>query len=174
MDLEKIAPIIKKIIQDVLLEKKYPYGRVKMGVNNKKASGDLIDYISVRPVNQAHLKMLEIYMLDYAQVVDQGRAKGTAVSPLAIMKWLQSRGINVRDEKGRLVEGQQKFRKSLQNSINQNQALPIAFKISNSIKANSIRATYFMEDALERIKNNAKIDELLGEEAIQDLLDSIK
>ena len=107
MNLEAIAPIVEKIIKDVLLEKRYPYGRVKMGVNNKKASGNLIDYISVRPVNQANFKMLEIYMLDYAQVVDQGRKPGTAVTPLAIMKWLQSRGINVRDERGRLIEVEQ-------------------------------------------------------------------
>ena len=105
MNLEKISPIIEKIIKDVLLERRYPYGWTKFGVSNKNASGNLIDYISVRTESSKNQSTLELYMLYYADVVDKGRRKGEYVSPMAIMEWIKNKGINVRDEKGRFEAG---------------------------------------------------------------------
>lgn len=171
MNLEAIAPIVEQIIKDVLLKTKYPYNG---GMALKKASGDLIDYISVRSEKDGDLDVLTIYMVDYAEAVDQGRSKGSYVPVNAIMKWLQEKGINVRDDRGRLVKGQQKFRKKLQSSIAAKKALPIAYAISTSIKNKGIRPTHFMEESINRMLNNNKIDELLQNSAIEDLLNSVK
>lgn len=170
MNLEKISPIIEKIIKDVLLERRYPYGWTKFGVSNKNASGNLIDYISVRTESSKNQSTLELYMLYYADVVDKGRRKGEYVSPMAIMEWIKNKGINVRDDKGRFVKGNQKFRKNLTSSFKTGNALPMAFAISRSIKDNGIRATNFLDIALERIKNNTKIEALLGDAVMQDLI----
>jgi hypothetical protein len=171
MDLNAIAPIVENIIKDVLSKTKYPYNG---GTALKKASGNLIDYISVRSEKDGDLDVLTIYMVDYAEAVDQGRSKGSYVPVNAIMKWLQDKGINVRDDRGRLVKGQQKFRKKLQSSIKANKALPMAYAISASIKNKGIRPTYFMEEAINRMLNNKKIDELLENSAIEDLVNSLK
>jgi len=175
MNLDAIGPIIEKIIREVLTEKRYPYGNFSsFGVSNKKASGDLIDYISVITKNTPTTSTLELYMLYYAEIVDQGRKEGNFVPPMAIMEWIKNKNINVRDNKGRFVKGGQSFTKKLSASVNSQKPLQLAYAISRSIKDNGIRPTNFLELALQRIENNKKIESLLEDAAMQDLLDLIK
>lgn len=160
MDLEKIAPIIEKIMKETLEQKRYPFGFAKFrGVGNKVASGKLRDSISVqvKKVNENET-IIQVLSEQYAQWVQSGRLPGKKGVPItAIENWIKSRGLQGRDKTGKFIK-----RRSF------------AFAIQNNIKKFGIRPSNFLDVALETIAQDQKIMELLGDAAYEELIDLIE
>jgi len=160
MDLEKIAPIIEKIMKDTLEQKRYPFGFAKFkGVGNKVASGKLRDSISVKvvKVNEGE-SIIQVLTAEYAQWVQSGRLPGKKGIPVdALEKWIKERGLTGRDKKGRYIK-----RRSF------------AFAIQSNIKKFGIRPSNFLDVALEMIANDPKIMDLIEDGAYEELLNLIE
>ena len=160
MELEKIAPIIEKIMKDTLEQKRYPFGFAKFkGVGNKVASGKLRDSISVKvvKVNEGE-SIIQVLTAEYAQWVQSGRLPGKKGIPVdALEKWIKERGLTGRDKKGRYIK-----RRSF------------AFAIQSNIKKFGIRPSNFLDVALEMIANDPKIMDLIEDGAYEELLNLIE
>jgi hypothetical protein len=160
MDLEKIAPIIEKIMKDTLEQKRYPFGFAKFkGTGNKVASGKLRDSISVvtKKVNKDET-IIQVLSAEYAQWVQSGRLPGKKGVPVdALEKWIKDRGLTGRDKKGRFIK-----RRSF------------AFAIQKNIKKFGIRPSNFLDVALEMIADDPKIMDLIEEGSFEELLDLIQ
>jgi hypothetical protein len=160
MDLEKIAPIIEKIMKDTLEQKRYPFGFAKFkGVGNKVASGKLRDSISVKvvKVNEGE-SIIQVLTAEYAQWVQSGRLPGKKGVPVdALEKWIKERGLTGRDKRGRYIK-----RRSF------------AFAIQSNIKKFGIRPSNFLDVALEMIANDPKIMDLIEDGAYEELLNLIE
>ena len=160
MDLEKIAPIIEKIMKDTLEQKRYPFGFAKFrGTGNKVASGKLRDSISVNvvKVNESET-IIQVISEAYAQWVQSGRLPGKKGVPVdALEQWIKERGLTGRDKRGRFIK-----RRSF------------AFAIQANIKKFGIRPSNFLDVALEMIANDPKIMELIGDNAYEELLNLIE
>lgn len=162
MDLEAIKPIVQDIVKNVLLERRYEYGWPTKGMSNKKATGGLINSIKVIQIKENNTDILQVDMKDpNYKYVEKGRAKGKYVPIKAILKWMAQRGIGIRNEKGQFVK-------------DDNARTAAAFRISNSIRVNGVRATGFIEIARKRIAENKQVMQLLEEAAMQELIDIIK
>jgi len=160
MDLEKIAPIIEKIMKDTLEQKRYPFGFAKFkGVGNKVASGKLRDSISVNVVKvNENETIIQVLSAEYAQWVQSGRLPGKKGVPVdALEKWIKDRGLTGRDKKGRFIK-----RRSF------------AFAIQKNIKKFGIRPSNFLDVALEMIADDPKIMDLIEEGSFEELLDLIQ
>jgi hypothetical protein len=160
MDLEKIAPIIEKIMKKTLEEKRYPFGFAKFrGVGNKVASGKLRDSISVNVVKvNENETIIQVLSAEYAQWVQSGRLPGKKGVPVdALEKWIKDRGLTGRDKRGRFIK-----RRSF------------AFAIQKNIKKFGIRPSNFLDVALEMIANDPKIMDLIEEGSFEELLDLIQ
>jgi hypothetical protein len=160
MDLEKIAPIIEKIMKDTLEQKRYPFGFAKFkGVGNKVASGKLRDSISVNvvKVNEGET-IIQVLTAEYAQWVQSGRLPGKKGVPVdALEQWIKERGLTGRDKRGRFIK-----RRSF------------AFAIQSNIKKFGIRPSNFLDVALEMIANDPKIMDLIEEGSFDELLNIIE
>jgi hypothetical protein len=160
MDLEKIAPIIEKIMKDTLEQKRYPFGFAKFrGTGNKVASGKLRDSISVKvvKVNEGE-SIIQVLTAEYAQWVQSGRLPGKKGIPVdALEKWIKERGLTGRDKRGRYIK-----RRSF------------AFAIQSNIKKFGIRPSNFLDVALEMIANDPKIMDLIEDGAYEELLNLIE
>jgi hypothetical protein len=160
MDLEKIAPIIEKIMKDTLEQKRYPFGFAKFkGVGNKVASGKLRDSISVNvvKVNEGET-IIQVLTAEYAQWVQSGRLPGKKGVPIsALEQWIKDRNLTGRDKKGRFIK-----RRSF------------AFAIQSNIKKFGIRPSNFLDVALEMIANDPKIMDLIEEGSFDELLNIIE
>jgi hypothetical protein len=162
MDLEAIKPIVQEIVKNVLLEKRFEYGWPTKGVSNKKATGGLINSIKVIQIKENNTDILQVDMKDpNYKYVQFGRSKGNYVPVKAILKWMAQRGIGIRNEKGQFVK-------------DDNARIAAAYRISNSIRVNGVRATGFIEIAKKKIAENKQIMQLLEEAAMQELIDIIK
>jgi hypothetical protein len=160
MDLEKIAPIIEKIMKDTLEQKRYPFGFAKFrGTGNKVASGKLRDSISVNVVKvNENETIIQVISEAYAQWVQSGRLPGKKGVPVdALEQWIKERGLTGRDKRGRFIK-----RRSF------------AFAIQANIKKFGIRPSNFLDVALEMIANDPKIMELIGDNAYEELLNLIE
>jgi hypothetical protein len=160
MDLEKIAPIIEKIMKDTLEQKRYPFGFAKFkGVGNKVASGKLRDSISVNVVKvNENETIIQVISEAYAQWVQSGRLPGKKGIPVdALEKWIKERGLTGRDKRGRYIK-----RRSF------------AFAIQSNIKKFGIRPSNFLDVALEMIANDPKIMDLIEDGAYEELLNLIE
>jgi hypothetical protein len=160
MDLEKIAPIIEKIMKQTLEQKRYPFGFAKFrGVGNKVASGKLRNSISVvsKKVNEDET-IIQVLSEEYAQWVQSGRLPGKKGVPVdALEKWIKDRGLTGRDKRGRFIK-----RRSF------------AFAIQKNIKKFGIRPSNFLDVVLETVANDPKIMELIGDGAYEELIDLIQ
>ena len=140
MNLESIKPIVEQIVKDTLLERRYEYGFPAKGVSNKKATGGLVNSIKVVQIKENNTDILRVEMKDpNYKFVEEGRAKGKYVPIKAILKWMAQRGIGIRNEKGQFVKDDAA-------------RTAAAFRISNSIRVNGIRASRFIEIAKGRIE----------------------
>lgn len=159
MDLEKIAPIIEKIMKKTLEEKRYPFGFAKFrGVGNKVASGKLRDSVEVNAIDNGSSPIIEILILKYAQWVQSGRLPGKKGVPIdAIEQWIKSRKLQGRDKKGRYMTHRN-----------------FAFAIQSNIKKFGIRPANFYDVLFETIEQNDDIMNLLENEAYEDLINAIE
>lgn len=166
MDLEKLSPIIEEIFKQVLSEKRYPYG-VRGGIGNKVASGTLRNSIKAVPSEDNTIviygpggKPLNQTYGDWGGNgdVNLGRRKGLKGVPIDVLeRWIQERGLQGRDKKGRFIK-----RRSF------------AFAIQTNIKKFGIRPSNFVEISLEVLLQNDKLINKIEELAVEELIDIIE
>ena len=158
MNLEEITPIIEKIVKDTLRERVYPFGgrqnSLYSGLSNKVSSGNLLNSVKVNIQKQDDFTGIEIDIAAYGMFVEEGRMPGKKVPVSAIMQWLGEKGINVRNEKGRFVKGNRKFKKEYEEAKSNGKILPAAFAIQKSIEKFGIRASNFSEKAFYKISQD--------------------
>ena len=89
---------------------------------------------------------IEFKMLEYGEYVDEGATFTNKQPPIsAILPWVKSKGLRLRDDKGKFIKGSQKT---------------LSFLIARSIKENGIKPTKFFTKPFEN--NFAKLpDEVL-------------
>jgi hypothetical protein len=170
MDLNKIAPLIQKDVQDALKERRYSFGfQGRMGLTNKIASGNLFNSVKVEVKEKDNINTLSIDMLGYWQFVEEGRLPGRKGVPVEAIKiWMEEKGIGIRNERGRFVKGHRARKKSYKTG--KDDVYPIAFAIQKSIQKFGIRSAGFLEVALGKISEDKKINELLEGDVMSDLI----
>ena len=150
MNLEAIAPIIEEIIKETLQEKRYKFGFANhKGVSNKIASGKLRNSVQV----QVSENKLLILMEEYGTYVQSGRLpgkKGVPIQPL--IEWIKERKIT--PKKG-TIKG-------------------MAFGIRTNIMKYGIRPSNFLDISIEKIMEDPRITELLGDAAYEELINAIE
>lgn len=160
MDLKAIAPIIETKFKEALAEKRYPFGYAKkQGLSNKIASGSLQKSINVTTQTDSNGGgALIVSMNDYGQWVQSGRLPGKKGVPVdALEKWIKDRGLQGRDKKGRFIK-----RRSF------------AFAIQANIKKFGIRSSNWYDVAIDNVLDDEEIINLLGDSAIEDLINAIE
>lgn len=158
MDLESIAPILEDIIRQSLYEQRYPFGFAKYkGVGNKVASSTLANSIEVQTVKKGPITELQILMAEYGQWVQSGRLPNKGYVPIgSLMAWIKQRGLKGRNKKGRFMTDKS-----------------FAFAIQTNIKKFGIRPANFLDISFERIFEDPRITELMGEEGYEELTNRI-
>jgi hypothetical protein len=174
MDLIKIAPLIVENIQKALKEKEYPFGR-KGIKGNKFASGNLSNSVKATMKNTSEGPAIMITMDFYSQYVQKGRpgggfksSRGRKRGPRgsnkqdgpfieALKKWIKSRKLKGRDKKGRYITDRS-----------------FAYAIRTNIFKFGIRPANFINVAIDNILEDDRIIELIGDEAMEDLLNAIQ
>lgn len=160
MDFAKIAPIIEQIIKDTLEEKRYQFGFAKYrGISNKVASGKLRDSVQVKVSTDRESKtVLQVIMNEYGAFVQSGRLPGKKMVPIPpLIEWIKARGLTGRDARGRFIN-----RKSF------------AFAIAKNINKYGIRPSNFIDFSIEKIIEDARLTELIGNATYDDLINSIE
>jgi hypothetical protein len=158
MDLEAIAPILEDIIRQSLYEKRYPFGFANnRGIGNKVASGTLARSVEVQTVQKGPITELQVLMAEYAQWVQSGRLPGKGFVPVgSLMRWIKERGLKGRDKKGRFMTDKS-----------------FAFAIRTNIKKFGIRPANFLDVSFEKIFEDPRILELVGDEGLEELTNKI-
>lgn len=160
MNLEAIAPIIEDIIKKSLEERRYPFGFTNYrGIGNKVASGKLKDSVQVQVRHSAkHMDVLQVLMIEYGQYVQAGRKPGKKFVPiLPLLEWIKARKLKGRDKKGKFISNKS-----------------FAFAISRNINKYGIRSANFLDISIEKIMNDSRITELLGEAGYEELINTIQ
>jgi len=159
MDLEQIAPILEDIIRQSLYEKRYPFGFSKnRGVGNKVASGTLARSVQVVTKQSKDVTVLQVLMEEYGQWVQSGRRPGKKYVPIgSLMKWIKDRGLKGRNKKGKFITDKS-----------------FAFAISRNINKFGIRPSNFLDISMEKIMNDPRIVELIGDSTYEDLINSLE
>jgi hypothetical protein len=158
MDLEKVAPILEQIIKESLEEKRYKFGFGKyQGTSNKVASGKLRDSVTVTSSQNAGVSELQVMMEEYSQWVQSGRLPGKKFVPVGeIEKWIKQRGLKGRDKKGKFITNRS-----------------FAFAITRNINKFGIRPSNFIDVSLEKIMEDQRIVDLIGEASYEELINAI-
>ena len=159
MDLEAIAPILEDIIRQSLYEKRYQFGFANYrGVGNKVASGTLARSVQVVTKQSNDVTVLQVLMEEYGQWVQSGRMAGKGFVPVgSLMKWIKQRGLKGRDKKGRYMTDKS-----------------FAYAIQKNINKFGIRPANFLDVSIEKIMNDPRIVELIGEATYEDLINTIE
>lgn len=159
MNLEAIAPLLEDIIRQSLYEQRYKFGFAKYkGVSNKVASGTLANSVEVQ-VKQGpnNVTELQVLMAEYGQWVQSGRLPGKGYVPVgSLIRWIKQRGLKGRDKKGKFITDRS-----------------FAFAIQKNIKKFGIRPANFIDISIEKIIEDPRITELLGEAAYEELINAI-
>jgi len=132
-------------------------------LNDKKATGDLIDSLDYRVIETANEITLDILANDYLNIVDKGLKPGTFPNVDNIIRWVDVKGV-----------------KSSNKAIKTNKQL--GWAIAKSIEKNGIKPSNVLrkakasllqnKQALNNVVNAAAIDvKLLIKEAIKNLND---
>ena len=159
MNLEAVAPIIEEIIKEALADKVYPFGFAKYkGISNKIASKNLYNSVQVQTKKDGDITALQVLMLDYAQYVQAGRKPGKGYIPIkSLLEWIKDRKLKGRNKKGQFITNES-----------------FAFAISANIKKFGIRPAPFLDVAMEKIFNDPRITDIIGEEAYDELINAIE
>jgi hypothetical protein len=164
MNLEFIAPIIEEIIKETLEEKIYPFGFSRFkGVSNKRATGSLIDSVQVTvTTSRDGMAELQVMMNEYGEYVNSGRVAGKGNVPIQpLIEWIKARKLKPRGKDG-------KFKPMTEQNIK-----GMAFGIQKNIKRYGIRPANNIEISIEKIMSDPRIAELLGDAAVEDLIDAL-
>ena len=159
MDLEAIAPILEDIIRQSLYEKRYPFGFANnRGIGNKVASGTLARSVEVQTKTDNNITHIQVLMEEYSQWVQSGRMVGKRFVPIgSLMKWIKQRGLKGRNKKGKFITDKS-----------------FAYAISKNINKFGIRPSNFLDISIEKIMNDPRIVELIGEATYEDLINTIE
>ena len=159
MDLEAIAPILEDIIRQSLYEKRYQFGFANYkGRSNKVASGTLARSVEVQTKQKGDVTVLQVLMAEYGQWVQSGRSRGKGFVPVgSLMKWIKQRGLKGRDKKGKFITDKS-----------------FAYAIQKNINKFGIRPANFLDISMEKVMNDPRITELLGDAAYEDLINTIE
>ena len=159
MDLEAIAPILEDIIRQSLYEKRYQFGFANYrGTSNKVASGTLARSVQVVTKQSQDITVIQVLMEEYGQWVQSGRMAGKGFVPVgSLMRWIKQRGLKGRDKKGRYMTDKS-----------------FAYAIQKNINKFGIRPANFLDISMEKIMNDPRITELLGDAAYEDLINTIE
>lgn len=159
MDLEKIAPILEEIIKEAIAEKVYPFGFGKYrGTSNKIASKKLYDSIKVVTSKKKDMAILQIIMIDYGQYVQAGRRPGNGYVPIkSLIQWIKDRKLKGRNKQGQYISNES-----------------FAFAIRSNIRKFGIRPAPFLDVSMEKILEDPRIVELIGDAAYEDLINAIE
>jgi hypothetical protein len=159
MDINRIAPVIKEVLQDTLSEKRYPFGFSKnRGIGDKVASGRLRDSVDVNVSQNRGNEVIEIYMESYGPFVQSGRLPGKKGVPIsAIEQWIKDRKLLGRNKKGRFIT-----RRSF------------AFAIQQNIKKFGIRPSNFLDISIQKLENDPRIIESLEESTFEELVNILE
>ena len=106
-ELQELGEIFVEHYQQILTQKKYPFGNPNIrGMGNKYATGALYNSLKAKVQNTTRGLQLEITYLDYYKNVNFGRRPGGKKVPIsALMEWIKVRGIRRRDARGRFAAG---------------------------------------------------------------------
>ena len=160
MNLEEVAPIIEQIIKETLAEKRYPFGfgRYK-GISNKVASGKLINSVQVKVgTDRSSKAILQVMMEEYGRYVQSGRLPGKKMVPITpLIQWIKARKLKGRNKFGRFITNES-----------------FAFAIATNIKKYGIRPANFVDISIEKIFEDPRIAELIGEATYDDLINAIE
>jgi hypothetical protein len=159
----QIDLVLTDILKDLLRQKRWPFGIPPRGVTNKVAYGNLVNSIKIKNANFDKDMTFMTYDIDairspypYFNIVDKGRSKGAKQPPIQpILNWINKKGINIRDEKGRFITG------SVQN--NAKKKLSLAYAISGGIKKKGIKGNNVMVVFDDEIYGNPKFFQLYEE-----------
>lgn len=159
MDLEAIAPILEDIIRQSLYEKRYQFGFANYrGTSNKVASGTLARSVQVVTKQSNDVTVLQVLMEEYGQWVQSGRLRGKGFVPVgSLMRWIKQRGLKGRDKKGRYMTDKS-----------------FAYAIQKNINKFGIRPANFLDISMEKIMNDPRIVELIGDSTYEDLINSLE
>ena len=159
MDLEAVAPIIEDIIRQSLYEPVYPFGFANnKGKSNKVASSNLARSVQVKTVKKKDLTVLQVLMADYAQYVQAGRRPGKGLVPIKpLIQWIKDRNLKGRNKKGRFITNES-----------------FAFAIATNIKKFGIRPAPFLDVAMEKILSDPRILEIIGDNAYEELINTLE
>ena len=159
MDLEAIAPLIEDIIRKSLYEQRYRFGFANYkGVSNKVASGTLARSVEVQVKQIGNITELQILMAEYGQWVQSGRLPGKGFVPVgSLMRWIKQRGLKGRDKKGKFMTDKS-----------------FAYAIQKNINRFGIRPANFLDISIEKIMNDERIVNLIGEATYEDLINTIE
>jgi hypothetical protein len=159
MDLEAVAPILEQILKESLEEQRYRFGFARyQGLSNKVASGKLVNSVQVNVVQKRNETVLSVLMEDYGQFVQSGRVPGQKGVPISVLEqWIKDRKLQGRDRRGRYIT-----RRSF------------AFAIQTNIKKFGIRPSNFLDVAFDKIMDDDRIIEIIGQEAFDDLINTIE
>jgi hypothetical protein len=159
MDLEAIAPILEDIIRQSLYEKRYPFGFANYrGTSNKVASGTLARSVEVQVQQKNDYTLIQVLMEEYGQWVQSGRMAGKGFVPVgSLMRWIKQRGLKGRDKKGRYMTDKS-----------------FAYAIQKNINKFGIRPANFLDISIEKIMNDERIVNLIGEATYEDLINTIE
>ena len=165
MDLEAIAPILEDIIRQSLYEKRYQFGFDRYrGTSNKVASGTLARSIEINvgkrksPYGDYDAYYFQVLIEEYNQWVQSGRMAGKRYVPVgSLMKWIKQRGLKGRDKKGKFMTDKS-----------------FAYAIQKNINKFGIRPSNFKDISIEKILNDQRIMELIGDATYEDLINAIE
>ena len=159
MDLEKIAPILEQIIKDAIAEKVYPFGFGKYkGTSNKIASKKLYDSIKVNAVKKSGMFVLQVIMIEYGQYVQAGRKPGNGYVPIkSLLEWIKDRKLKGRNKQGQYISNES-----------------FAFAIRSNIRKFGVKPAPFIDISMEKILEDPRIIEIIGNEAYDDLINAIE
>lgn len=159
MDLEAIAPILEDIIRQSLYEKRYQFGFANYrGTSNKVASGTLARSVEVQVQQKNDYTVIQVLIEEYGQWVQSGRMAGKGFVPVgSLMRWIKQRGLKGRDKKGRYMTDKS-----------------FAYAIQKNINKFGIRPANFLDISIEKIMNDERIVNLIGEATYEDLINTIE
>lgn len=169
MDLQRLAPIIEQIFKQVLSEQRYPFGNPGVkGLSNKVASGTLRNSIQAIQTDRETILILGPGGLPLNQTygdgdkstgnINLGRRIGGKKVPINVLEnWITQRGLVGRDKKGRFMTKRS-----------------FAFAIQTNINKFGIRATNYIEIALDTLEQNRQLIEMVEQITVEEIIDIIE
>ena len=160
MDLNEIAPIIVKTIQEALEQRRYTFGMPNpKGKSNKISTGNLRNSVQATVRDAGNREIIEISMAEYGQWVQSGRLPGKKGIPISVIeRWIKQRKLKGRNQKtGKYITDRS-----------------FAFAIQKSIIKFGIRPSNFLDVAFEDLMKNEEIINLIADATIEDLINAIE